>query len=100
VEQSLRYQARREVLPQIGPQYRQASPSEKRTLLESCISTTGDARTYAMWLLNYVEEVQQTLGRPRLRHYGPEIQLALFVMWNAANRTCTKRLMLFLPILL
>src|SRR5438876_5827875 len=47
VEKSLSYQARREVLQQIVPQYRQASPAQKRTLLEAftCPNTPGGSST-------------------------------------------------------
>jgi hypothetical protein len=100
VERSLSFQARREVLHQMAPQYRQASPSQKRTLLEAFIATTGYVRKYARWLLNHAEEVQQTHGRSRLRRYGPDVQHALFLVWNAANRICAKRLIPFLPTLL
>jgi hypothetical protein len=78
VERSLSFQARREVLQQIAPQYREASPSQKRVLLEAFIATTGYVRKYARWLLNHAEEVQQTHGRSQLRQYGPEVQHALF----------------------
>jgi hypothetical protein len=99
VEQSLSYQARRALLQQTVPQYREASPSQKRTQPDAFVATTGYHRTYARWLLNYAEEVQQTLQRPRPRQYGPEVQHALFLAWNAANRICAKRLIPFLPIL-
>jgi hypothetical protein len=88
VEQSLSFQAKREVLQRMAPQYRQASPSQKRTLLESCIATTGYVRTCARWLLNHAEEVQQTHGRSHLRRSGPDVQHTLFLVWNAANRIC------------
>jgi hypothetical protein len=63
VEKSLSYRARREVLHQMAPQYRQASRPQKRTLLEAFIATTGYVPKYARWLLNHAEEVQQTHGR-------------------------------------
>jgi hypothetical protein len=97
VEKSLSYQARRELLQQSASQYREASPSQKRALLEGFIATTGYVRKYARWLLNHAEEVQQTLQRPRPRKSGPEVQHALFLVWHAANRMCAKRLMPFLP---
>jgi hypothetical protein len=97
VEKSLSYQARRELLQQTASQYREAFPSQKKALLDAFIATTGYVRKYARWLLNHAEEVQQTLQRPRLRQYGPEVQHALFLVWHAANRICTKRLMPFLP---
>jgi hypothetical protein len=99
VEKSLSYQARRELLQQTASQYRQASPSQKRTLLDTFIATTGYVRKYARWLLNHAKEVQQTLQRPRPLQYGPEAQRALFLVWHAANRICAKRLMPFLPTL-
>jgi len=100
VEQSLSFQARREVLHQVAPQYRQASASQKRTLLEAFIATTGYVPKYARWLLNHADEVQQTHGRSQLLKYGPEVQHALFLAWHAANRICAKRLIPFLPTLL
>ena len=99
MEKSLNYQARREVLQQIAPEYREASPSQKRTLLDAFVAATGYHRTYARWLLNHTEEVQHTLQRPRPRQYGSEVQHALFLAWHAANRICAKRLMPFLPTL-
>ena len=100
MEQSLSYQARRTLLQQSVPQYREASPSQKRTLVDAFVAATGYHRTYARWLLNHAEEVQQTLQRPRPRQYGPDVQHALFLAWNAANRICAKRLIPFLPTLL
>ncbi len=97
---SLSYQARREVLQQVAPQYHEASPSQKRTLLDAFVATTGYHRTYARWLLNHAEEVQQTHGRSQQRKYGPDVQHALFLAWHAANRICAKRLIPFLPTLL
>src|SRR5229473_6662388 len=53
-----------------------------------------------MWLLNHAKEGQTTPQRPRPRHYGPEVQHDLFLVWHAANRICAKRLIPFLPTLL
>src|SRR6266571_6357416 len=100
VEKSLSYQARRALLQQTVPQYREASPSQKKTLVDAFVAATGYHRTYARWLLNHADEVQQTLRRPRPPQYGPEVQHALFLAWHAANRICAKRLMPFLPTLL
>src|SRR5690348_694955 len=88
MEKSLRYQARREVLQQIAPHYRQASAAQKRTLLDTFVATTGYHRSYARWLLNHAEEVEQAHGRSQLRTYGPDVQHALFLVWHAANRIC------------
>jgi hypothetical protein len=80
VEQSLSYQARRTLLQQTVPQYREASPSQKRTLLDAFVAATGYHRTYAKWLLNHAEEVQQILRWSRPRQYSPEVQHALFLV--------------------
>ena len=52
-----------------------------------------------MWLLNHAQEGQPTPQHPRPRHYGPDVQHALFLVWHAANRICAKRLIPFLPTL-
>jgi hypothetical protein len=100
VEKSLSYQARRALLHQAVPLYREASRSQKRTLLDAFVAATGYNRKYAMWLLNHAKEVQFTSQHPRPRRYGPEVQHTLFLVWHAANRICAKRLMPFLPTLI
>jgi len=83
------------------PQYREASSVKKKSqLLDAFTATTGYNRKYAMWLLNHAKEVQPPPERQHPRHYGPEVQHALFLVWNAANRICAKRLIPFLPTLL
>ena len=62
-------------------------------------ATTGYNRKYAMYLLNHAKVEQPTPQHARPRHYGPEVQHALFLVWHAANRICAKRLMPFLPTL-
>ena len=100
MEGGLRLQTRRELLQHVIPQYREASTVKKKSkLLDAFTATTGYNRKYAMWLLNHAKEVQHhTSARPR--HYGPEVQRALFLVWHAANRICAKRLMPFLPTLI
>jgi hypothetical protein len=82
------------------PRYREASVSEKGTLLDEIAAQTGYARRYAMWLLNHPEQLQPHPRRRRQTQYGPEVQHALFLAWHAADRICSKRLMPFLPILI
>ena len=73
---------------------------KKSKLLDAFTTATGYNRKYAMWLLNHAGEGQHAPPRPRRRHYGPEVQHALFLVWHAANRICAKRLIPFLPTLL
>ncbi len=82
------------------PQYREASTVKKKSkLLDAFTATTGYNRKYAMWLLNHAKVGQSTPQHTRPRHYGPEVQHALFLVWHDANRICAKRLMPFLPTL-
>jgi hypothetical protein len=82
------------------PQYREASTVKKKSkLLDAFTASTGYNRKYAMWLLNHAGEGQHSPQRPRPRHYGPDVQHALFLVWHAANRICAKRLVPFLPTL-
>ena len=98
MEGRLRLQTRRELLQQVIPQYRQASTVKRKSkLLDAFTTATGYNRKYAMWLLNHAQEEHPTSQRPR--HYGPDVQHALFLVWHAANRICAKRLIPFLPTL-
>ncbi len=94
---ALGFQTRRELLLQMVPRYRKASVVQKGALLDEIVATTGYARRYAMWLLNHCEELQPAPRRRRQRTFGPEVQRALFLVWQAANQICTKRLMPYLP---
>jgi hypothetical protein len=96
VESTVGFQTRREVLLQMVPRYQKASVSQKGALLDEIVATTGYARRYAMWLLNHSQEVQPTPQRRRQRTFGPEVQRALFFVWQHANLICTKRLMPYL----
>ena len=100
MREGMSLQTRREFLQHMLPQYRQASTVKKKSkLLDSFTAATGYNRKYAMWLLNHTNEEQTTPQRPRPRHYGPDVQHALFLVWHAANRICAKRLIPFLPTL-
>src|SRR6266700_2707085 len=87
----LSFQTRRELLQQMVPRYRGASTAQKGALLDEIAATTGYTRRYAMWLLNHPQAVQQPPRRRRQRTFGPEVQHALFLAWQAANQICTKR---------
>lgn len=97
---TLGFQTKRELLLQMVSRYREASVSQKGALLDEIAATTGYARRYAMWLLNHPQQMLQPPRRRRQRTFGPEVQHALFLAWQAANQICTKRLMPFLPTLI
>ena len=93
------YQAKRELLLQIAPRYREASSALKELILDEFVAATGYARNYAIRLLNHPAEQKLTITRPRPPHYGPDVQHALHLAWTAANHICAKRLVPFLPTL-
>jgi len=97
VKSPLSYQARRELVEHMAPQYREASRTQKMLLLDTFVAMTGYVRKYAMWLLNHPVESRPSIPHACPVHYGPEIQEALYLVWNAANRICAKRLMPFYP---
>lgn len=92
------FHAKRELLLQIAPRYREANEREKTNILDEFVAATGYARKYAIRLLNQPESlVIKEIKRPRARRYGKEVQAALTVAWTAANCICGKRLVPFLP---
>src|SRR6266568_962413 len=94
-------QTRREFLQHMIPRYRKASSVKKKSkLLDAFTAATGYNRKYAMELLNHAQEGQPLPQRPHSRQYGSDVQHALFLVWNAANRICAKRLIPFLPTLI
>lgn len=94
------YRAKRELLLQIAPRYREASPTLKTVILDEFVAATGYARKYAIRLLKHPVEPKLTIQRPRQPHYGPEVQEALRLAWTSANQICAKRLIPFLPTLI
>ena len=95
----LSYRSKRELLLQIAPRYREASPALKTVILDEFVAATGYARKYAIRLLRHPVATRLTIARPRSPSYGLEVQQALHLAWTAANHICAKRLVPFLPTL-
>lgn len=92
------YRAKRELLAQTAPRYHEAGHKQKSVILDEFVAATGYVRKYAIRLLSRpVVAPRPAITRPRERRYGPEIQAALRVAWEAANCICAKRLVPFLP---
>ena len=53
-----------------------------------------------MLLLNHAGDVLHTPAYERQCHCGSEVKHVLFLVWHAANRIFSRRLMPFLPILI
>jgi len=88
VKSPLSYQARRELVEQMAPQYREASRTQKMLLLDVFVAMTDSVRKYARWLLNHPVESRPSIRYARPVHYGPEVQQALYQAWHAANQMC------------
>ena len=93
------FRSKRELLLQIAPRYKEASPTLKSVILDEFVAATGYARKYAIRLLSHPVAPKLVIERPRPRAYGPEVQQALQLAWAAANHICAKRLIPFLPTL-
>jgi len=94
------FPAKRELLVQVAPRYREADTSKKTIILDQFVAVTGYARKYAIRLFHQPGPMGvQAIKRPRERRYGKEVREALAIAWTAANCICAKRLVPFLPAL-
>ena len=92
------HQAKKELLIQIIPRYREASRNGKTAILDAYVAATGYDRKYATRLFNRpAPTLAGPIKRPRARCYGRAVQDALIVAWQASNCICAKRLVPFLP---
>jgi len=92
--------ARRELLTATAKRYQQACKPEKTSILDEFTAVTGYHRKYAISLLkNHIPQrgTSPPRKRTRQRKYSPEVQKALVLIWEAASRICSKRLVPFLP---
>jgi hypothetical protein len=61
VRSVMSYRAKKELLLQIAPRYREASPSLKTVILDEFVAATGYARKYAIRLLRHPVEPKLTM---------------------------------------
>src|SRR5215218_955927 len=91
------FPAKRELLAQTAGRYRAASHAQKSTILDEFIAATGYGRKYAIRLLRQPAAITAAIKRPRAPLYGPAVQAALPVAWEAPKRISANRLVPFLP---
>ncbi len=91
------FRAKREVLAQVAPRYREAGYKERSVILDEFVAVTGYDRKYAIRLRLGPIRPLAPISRPRAAQYGPEVQAVLARAWTAANGICGKRLVPFLP---
>jgi len=93
-------QSRRELLLALRPQYLNAPLGEKKKLLDGLVRATGYNRKYAVTLLSKGSSRKKEGKRNRRRKYVHAVVDALLIVWGAAYRVCSKRLIPFMPILI
>jgi hypothetical protein len=91
------FRAKRELLAQVAPRYREVGHPQKSVVLDEFVAATGYARKYAIRLLAKPVPTAAPIRRPRAPRYGPAVCEALQVAWTTANEICSKRLVPFLP---
>ena len=91
--------ARQELLLSLRPQYISASPREKKKLLNGFVAASGYNRKYAVTLLSKGINKKREGTRKRKRKYNQAVVDALLIVWKAAYRICSKRLIPFMPVL-
>ncbi len=83
------------------PAIHQASKADKKSILDELVAATGYHRKSATRLLNNQPAKQSPkTPRRRKRRYDDQVSIALVILWEAADRICSKRLAPFLPELL
>lgn len=91
------FQAKRELLANVAPRYREENKKRKSIILNEFISATGYSRKYAIRLLSFKQiPVMKRIKKPRPRFYNNDVQEALKIAWAAANYIASKRLAPFL----
>jgi len=87
-----------ELLAALRVRYGTASRGEKARILDELTAVTGSHRQHAIRLLTHEPGVRRG-RRPQRRVYGAEFAAALTVVWEAADRICSKRLKPLIPVL-
>ncbi len=94
--------SRKDYLRRIHPRYRQASPTEKRRILDEFCANCGYHRKYAIRLLNGPPPPPPgpppvRARRPRSVTYGPRLISILKAVWEVADYPWSVRLKALLP---
>src|SRR5260370_26359481 len=93
--------SRKDYLRRIYLRYRQASPAEKRRILDEFCANCGYHRKYAIRLLNgpppEARPARVPRRRPRRATYGAQLISILRATWEAADYLWSVRLKALLP---
>jgi hypothetical protein len=90
---------RKELTAAITERYRSSDRVEKARILDEFVTITGFHRKHAMRVLR--NPVAAPAGRrSRRRRYDEAERNAIVLLWEAADRVCSKRLKALLPVLI
>lgn len=87
---------RRELLACVALRYAGASRKEKSRIVDEFVASTGYHRKYALALLKHPSVRTRKAKRGRQPRYGPDVENALRLCWEAVGCPCSKRLVPFL----
>ncbi len=96
-------QMKRELLQALRGRYQKASRIEKTRILDEYVALTECHRKHAIRLLTDVEPVEPEAAKTPThgkRIYAEAVREALTLLWEAADRICSKRLKALLPSLI
>ena len=93
-------EAKAELIEAVRLRYRGASNYEKGRILDEFVAVTSCHRKHAIRLLSDVGHRVSESPTPVRRVYDEAVREALIVVWEAADRICSKRLKVALPSLL
>lgn len=90
---------RKELIEGVGQRYRTSSGKDKPKILEEFVRLTGYHRKHAIRVLN-CSAAKPAERRRRERIYDDAVRQALIILWEAADRICSKRLKAAQPLLI
>ena len=90
---------RKELIEGVGQRYRTSSGKDKPKILEEFVRLTGYHRKHAIRVLN-CSAAKPAERRRRERIYDDAVRQALVILWEAADRICSKRLKAAQPLLI
>ena len=98
MDHKLSKEARSELLEVLRSRYRNASRREKSLILDEVVALADCHRKYAIGLLASGQKTASARSPVvHRRIYDEAVREALVVLWEAADRTCGKRLKAILP---
>jgi GrpB-like predicted nucleotidyltransferase (UPF0157 family) len=76
------FRGKRELLVQVAPRSSSARHGQRSVILDEFVAVTGYERKYAIRLLLGPIRPPAPIRRPRVAHYGVDVQQALGVVWS------------------